>query len=96
MSCTTLQAPSCVDPNPAFQVSEDQIKAAFLKGDGDNDDGLSLSEASEALERLSGKSVDESTIEAAADSLGVSTKGHEMDVDEFTSVVKKLEEEGKL
>ncbi|CZR63600.1 uncharacterized protein PAC_13497 [Phialocephala subalpina] len=77
-------------------ASEDQIKEAFVKGDGDNDDGLSLSEASEALEKLSGKLVDESTIKAAAESVGVDANSHEMDVNEFRSVVKKLEEDGKL
>jgi len=65
-------------------------------GDGDNDDGLSVSEASEALEKLTGKSVDESTIQKACDSCGVETGGREMDLDEFTSVVRHLEEKGEL
>ncbi|KAE8446496.1 hypothetical protein EG329_011959 [Mollisiaceae sp. DMI_Dod_QoI] len=78
-------------------ASEDDIKSAFQRGDEDNDDGLSISEASEALEKLSGKSIDEATIEAACDSVGVSvTSSHEMDFDEFKSVVRHLEEEGKL
>jgi len=77
-------------------ASDDSIKSAFQGGDNDNDDGLSLSEATEALEKLGG-SVDESTIEEACKSCGVSIdSGREMDLDEFTSVVRHLEEEGKL
>ncbi len=72
---------NCCWPRPrTSQASEDDIKSAFQRGDEDNDDGLSISEASEALEKLSGKSIDEATIEAACDSVGVSvTSSHEMD-----------------
>jgi hypothetical protein len=59
-------------------ASESEIKTAFHSGDTDADDTLSVSEASSALEKLSGKYVDESTIEAACNSLGVSTS-KEMD-----------------
>ncbi|KAH7346249.1 hypothetical protein BKA65DRAFT_502035 [Rhexocercosporidium sp. MPI-PUGE-AT-0058] len=76
--------------------SDTEMESAFSQGDGDHDDGLSLSETSEALERLCGKSVDEKDIQEAAESLGVDIGSHELDVDEFKSVVKKLEEDGKL
>ncbi|KAH9210307.1 hypothetical protein DL95DRAFT_393616 [Leptodontidium sp. 2 PMI_412] len=76
--------------------SEAEIESAFSQGDGDNDDGLSLAETSEALERLCGKSVDEKDIEQAAESLGVDIGSRELNVEEFKSVVKKLEEDGKL
>jgi len=76
-------------------ASEEDIKSAFHSGDDDADDGLSLSEASKALETLSGSSIDESTIEAACNSCGVSTS-REMDEAEFVSVVRQLEAEGKL
>ncbi|KAG4436590.1 hypothetical protein IFR05_007944, partial [Cadophora sp. M221] len=56
-----------------------EIESAFTLGDNDNDDGLSLSETSEALERLCGKSVDEKDIEEAAGSVGVEFGGREID-----------------
>ncbi|KAJ9157907.1 hypothetical protein NKR23_g10 [Pleurostoma richardsiae] len=76
-------------------ASEDDIKNAFQGGDNDDDDGLSLSEASTALEKLSGKTIDESTIESACSSCGVDTS-REMTLDEFKEVVRHLESSGTL
>ena len=53
------------------QASESDIQRAFRGGDNDDDDGLSLSEAGNALRKLSGKTVDSSTIKAACNSCGV-------------------------
>lgn len=60
------------------QASEADIKKAFKGGDDDGDDTLSVSEASTALEKLSGKSIDTSTIESACSKVGVDTS-REMD-----------------
>jgi hypothetical protein len=60
------------------QASESDIEQSFRSGDNDGDDTLSVSEASDALEKLSGKSVDTSTIESACSSCGVDTS-REMD-----------------
>lgn len=76
-------------------ASSGDIQKAFKSGDDDADNTLSVSEAGQALEKLSGKSVDASTIESAARSAGVDTS-REMDLDEFTSVVRKLEESGTV
>ncbi|KAJ9149545.1 hypothetical protein NKR19_g5677 [Coniochaeta hoffmannii] len=76
-------------------ASEDAIKRAFRSGDDDGDDTLSVSEASQALEKLSGTSVDEDTIKSACSKCGVDTS-REMDFDEFVSVVRHLEEKGTL
>ncbi|KAK3380762.1 hypothetical protein B0T24DRAFT_616250, partial [Lasiosphaeria ovina] len=59
-------------------ASEDDIKRAFLGGDDDGDDTLSVSEAVSAVEKLSGQSVSESSIESACQSCGIDT-GREMD-----------------
>ncbi|KAF4628547.1 hypothetical protein G7Y89_g9604 [Cudoniella acicularis] len=82
-------------PVETEDASEADIEKAFRCGDGDDDDGLSVSEASEALENLSGKSIDESDIQAACDSCGVTISDREMSLDEFKEVVRKLEEEDK-
>jgi hypothetical protein len=58
--------------------SSSEISSAFRSGDDDADNTLSLSEASQAIEKLSGKSIDESTIEAACKACGVTTS-REMD-----------------
>jgi hypothetical protein len=60
------------------QASSSAIESAFLGGDNDGDNTLSVSEAASALQRLSGKSVDESTISSACSSCGVPTS-REMD-----------------
>ncbi|KAB5576284.1 hypothetical protein GE09DRAFT_620155 [Coniochaeta sp. 2T2.1] len=78
-----------------IMASESDIKKAFQSGDDDGDDTLSVSEASTALEKLCGKSVDESTVEAACRKCGVDTK-REMDFDEFVSLVRHLEDNGEL
>ena len=63
-----------------IMASEASIKSAFRSGDDDADDGLSLSEASRALEKLTGGAhIDESTIEEACESVGVSIGSREMD-----------------
>jgi len=76
-------------------ASESDIENSFRSGDNDGDDTLSVSEASDALENLSGKSVDTSTIESACSSCGVDTS-REMDLDEFKSIVRYLESSGVL
>ncbi|KAK0120246.1 hypothetical protein ONS95_011652 [Cadophora gregata] len=77
-----------------------EISLAFSAGDNDNDSGLSLSETVEALEKLCGKSVEEKDIEEAASAGsgggGGFEDGREIDLDEFTALVRKLEEDGKL
>ncbi|KAK3389580.1 hypothetical protein B0H63DRAFT_463982 [Podospora didyma] len=77
-------------------ASEDDIKKAFQGGDDDGDDGLSVSEAVAAIEKLSGRSVSESTIELACQSCSVSTSGREMDFDEFVQIVRHLESNNDL
>lgn len=63
----------------ALQPTNTEIATAFSKGDGDHDDGLSLGETAEALEKLCGKSVDEKDIEEAAGRVGVEFEGREID-----------------
>ena len=63
----------------ALQPSEAEITTAFSAGDNDHDDGLSLGETAEALEKLCGKSVDQKDIEEAAESVGVGFEGREID-----------------
>jgi len=75
--------------------SDADIERAFRSGDGDDDDGLSVSEASSALESLSGKSVGSSTIESACSACGISTSG-EMSVSQFKELVRHLEGKGEL
>jgi hypothetical protein len=60
------------------QASESDIKKAFQSGDDDADDTLSVSEAVQAIEKLTGKELAESKIESACSSCGVSTN-REMD-----------------
>ncbi|KAI9770048.1 MAG: hypothetical protein M1839_003276 [Geoglossum umbratile] len=75
-------------------ASESAIKSAFLAGDGDDDDGLSIPEAKTALEKLSGKSVDYSTVENACSSCNVG-KSKEMTCKwEFSALVEAVGEEG--
>jgi len=76
-------------------ASESNIQSAFRDGDDDNDDGLSVKEATDALYKLSGKIVDSSYIEEACSSCGVDTS-REMTYDEFLSVVRYLEGNGTL
>jgi len=76
--------------------SDSEIEKAYIAGDADADDGLSLSEAHDALYKLSGKSIDESTIEAACSSCGVDIASREMNCDEFKEVVQYLESSGTL
>jgi Ca2+-binding EF-hand superfamily protein len=59
--------------NSLSQASEADIERAFQSGDNDDDNTLSVSEASDALQELSGKSIDASTVEAACSSCGVDT-----------------------
>ncbi|KAK0723595.1 hypothetical protein B0T26DRAFT_264977 [Lasiosphaeria miniovina] len=73
----------------------DDIKRAFLGGDDDGDDTLSVSEAVSAVEKLSGQSVSESSIESACQSCGIDT-GREMDFNEFVQVVRHLEDNNYL
>ena len=54
-----------------LKASESDLQHAFRGGDNDNDDGLGLSEAGKALQKLSGKTVESSTIQAACASCGV-------------------------
>ncbi|KAK3935277.1 hypothetical protein QBC46DRAFT_397829 [Diplogelasinospora grovesii] len=75
--------------------SEDEIKKAFQGGDDDGDDTLSVSEAVNAVEKLTGRSLDTSTIESACKSCDVDTS-KEMDYDEFVSVVRHLENNNEL
>ncbi len=60
------------------QASSSAIESAFYGGDDDGDNTLSVSEASSALGRLSGKSIDEGTISSACSSCGIPTS-REMD-----------------
>lgn len=60
------------------KASENAIKKAFKSGDDDGDDTLSVSEASQALEKLSGRSVNEGTIKSACSKCGIDTS-REMD-----------------
>jgi len=76
-------------------ASSSDIESAFYGGDDDGDNTLSVTEASTALQRLSGKHVDESTISSACGSCGVPTS-REMDLSEFTEVVRHLESSGVL
>ncbi|KAM7183666.1 hypothetical protein V8F20_012540 [Naviculisporaceae sp. PSN 640] len=76
-------------------ASEDEIKKAFKGGDDDGDDTLSVSEAVNAVEKLSGRSLDEDVIKAACDSVGVPTS-REMDFDEFVQVISHLESKNNL
>lgn len=55
------------------KASESDIKSAFTSGDNDDDNTLSVSEATSALYKLSGKSIDSSTVESACNSCGVDT-----------------------
>ncbi|KAL2069392.1 hypothetical protein VTL71DRAFT_14071 [Oculimacula yallundae] len=59
-------------------LSDINIESAFSYGDNDGDERLSLSEAAKALEPF-GTSVDEKDIEEAAESLGISFEGREVD-----------------
>jgi hypothetical protein len=68
------------------QASEYDIKQAFLGGDDDGDNTLSVYEASTALEKLSGKYISSSTVESACDKAGISTS-REMDC-ELSPTVK--------
>jgi len=47
------------------------MQSAFRGGDSDDDNTLSVSEATSALYKLSGKSIDSSTVEAACNSCSV-------------------------
>ncbi|KAK3688923.1 hypothetical protein B0T22DRAFT_407663 [Podospora appendiculata] len=76
-------------------ASEDEIKRAFQSGDDDGDDTLSVTEAVQAVEKLTGRSLDSSTIESACASCGVSTS-REMDFGEFVQVVRHLESNNEL
>ena len=58
---------------PSHQASSSDIESAFNSGDMDGDDTLSVSEASSAIQSLSGRSVDEGTISSACSSCGVPT-----------------------
>jgi hypothetical protein len=75
--------------------SSSAIESAFQGGDDDGDNTLSVSEAASALQRLSGKYIDEGTISSACSSCGVPTS-REMDLSEFTEVVRYLESSGVL
>ncbi|KAK4209494.1 hypothetical protein QBC37DRAFT_430328 [Rhypophila decipiens] len=59
-------------------ASEADIRKAFKGGDDDGDDTLSVSEAINAVEKLSGRSLDEEVIKSACDKSGVPTS-REMD-----------------
>jgi len=55
------------------KASESDMKRAFRDGDGDGDDTLSVREAVTAVEKLSGRSLEEDRIESACKSCGIST-----------------------
>ncbi|MCJ1483910.1 hypothetical protein MMC06_004078, partial [Schaereria dolodes] len=65
---SSLSIPHSLTPKKA---SESDLQRAFRSGDNDADDGLSISEAANALRSLSGKTVDPATVEAAWTTCGV-------------------------
>ena len=59
-------------------MSDDEIKQAFRGGDDDGDDTLSVSEAVQAIEQLSGRALDSSTVESGCSDCSIPTH-REMD-----------------
>ena len=59
------------------------MKKAFNSGDNDSDNTLSVSEAVSAVESLSGKSLENSTVSLAASAAGVDTS-REMDCEFYS------------
>ncbi|KAH8883092.1 hypothetical protein GQ53DRAFT_664816, partial [Thozetella sp. PMI_491] len=77
------------------QASESEIKNAFQRGDDDGDDTLSVNEAIQAIEKLKGASLSATIVESGCSSCSIPTT-REMDLDEFTSLVRHFESNGTL